>query len=191
MAMTPMQSRRAAIGLLFAAALGVLAVIVLPFSMLNRYYDNALADYSGKLDRFRRIAGSRAAATQQLDAIRALEPRKGFLRAGGAALSAAEAQEALRTIIEVNGGKLITMQAPVSKEEGRYRALTINVQLSGTIFALRKILHAIETNQPALFVDNLQVRSQVPANFRPNPGAEPDVYMQLDVTGYSISGATS
>jgi general secretion pathway protein M len=187
--MNPTQSRRAAIGLLFAAALGTLAVIVVPFYMLNRYYDNALADYSGKLDRYRRVAGSRTAATQQLDAIRAMEPRKGFLRSGAAALSAAEAQEALRTIIEANGGKLITMQAPVAKEEGRYRAFTINAQLSGTIFALRKILHAIESNQPALFVDSLQLRSQVPANFRPNPGAEPDVYMQMDVTGYAISGA--
>jgi len=78
----------------------------------------------------------------------------------------------------------------VSKEEGRYRQLTVNVQLTGTVFALRKILHAIETNQPALYVDNLQVRSQVPANFRPQPGNEPDVYMQMDVTGYSISGAS-
>jgi general secretion pathway protein M len=190
MAMNQSQSRRAAIGLLFAAALGTLAVIVVPFYMLNRYYDNALADYSGKLDRFRRIAGSRIAATQQLDAIRAVEPRKGFLRSGAPALSAAEAQEALRTIIEANGGRLVTMQAPVSKEEGRYRQLMVNVQLTGTIFALRKILHAIETNQPALYVDNLQVRSQVPANFRPNPGAEPDVYMQMDVIGYSISGAS-
>jgi len=190
MAMNATQSRRAAIALLFGAAIAILAVIVVPFYMLNRYYDNALADYSGKLDRFRRIAGSRTAATQQLDAIRAIEPRKGFLRSGAPALSAAEAQEALRTIIEANGGRLITMQAPVSKEEGRYRQLTVNVQLTGTIFALRKILHAVETNQPALFVDNLQVRSQVPANFRPNPGAEPDVYLQMDVTGYSISGAS-
>jgi len=190
MAMNPTQSRRAAIGLLFAAALGTLAVIVIPFYMLNRYYDNALEDYSGKLDRFRRIAGSRTAASQQLDALRSVEPRKGFLRSGAPALSAAEAQEALRTIIEANGGRLITMQAPVSKEEGRYRQLTVNVQLTGTVFALRKILHAIETNQPALYVDNLQVRSQVPANFRPQPGNEPDVYMQMDVTGYSISGAS-
>ena len=42
----------------------------------------------------------------------------------------------------------------------------MNVQLTGTIFALRKILHAIETNQPALFVDNLQVRSQVPGELQ-------------------------
>ena len=185
MAMNPGQSRRAAIGLLFAVALGVVAVIVLPFYMLNRYYDNALADYSGKLDRFRRIAGSRTAAAQQLDAIRAVEPRKGFLRSGAPALSAAEAQEALRTIIEGNGGRLITMQAPVSKEEGRYRQLSVNVQLTGSIFALRKILHAIENHVPYLFADNLMVRTQVPANFRPQPGAEPEMFIQFDVSGYS------
>ncbi len=190
MAMNPNQGRRIAAGLLVGAALLVLGVIVVPFYLLNRHYDTALADLSDKLDRFRRVAGSRAEATQQLETIRALEPRKGFLRSGAAALSAAEATEALRAIIEANGGKLITIQAPVAREEGRYRQFTVNVQLSGTIFALRKILHAIETNQPALFVDNLQVRSQVPANFKPNPGAEPDVYIAMDVSGFTVTGNT-
>lgn len=189
MAMTREQGRRAAVGLLILAAFVVIAAVVVPFYVLNRHYDTALTDLGDKLERYKRIAGSRAAATAQLEAMRAMEPRKAFLRSGAPALSAAEAQEALRTIIESNGGKLITMQAPVAKEEGRYRQLTVNVQLTGTIFALRKILHAIEANQPALFVENLQLRSQVPANFKPNPGAEPDIYMQMDVSGFSIPGA--
>jgi general secretion pathway protein M len=188
MAMNPQHSRRAAAALLVGAALGALAVIVLPFYLLNRHYDAALADLGDKLDRYRRVAGSRAAATQQLEAMRALEPRKGFLRSGAPALSAAEASEALRTIIEANGGKLITIQAPVARDEGRYRQFTVNVQLSGTIFAVRKILHAIETNQPALFVESLQLRTTLPANFKPNPGQEPDVFMVLDVSGYTIAG---
>jgi len=187
--MTPQRSRRTAVILVVVAALAILAVVVGPFYLLNSHYDKALAEMTDKLQRYRRIAGSRAEATRQLDAIRALEPRKGFLRTGAAALSAAEAQEAMRTMIEANGAKLITMQAPVAKEEGRYRQLTVNVQLSGTIFALRKLLHTIETNEPALFVENLQVRSQVPANFKPNPGAEPDVYIQMDVSGFTIPGS--
>ena len=190
MSMTPVQGRRIAGGLLVGAALLVLGVIVVPFYLLNRHYDAALADLSDKLERFRRVAGSRVAATQQLESMRALEPRKGFLRSGAPALSAAEALEALRTIIDANGGKLITLQAPVAREEGRYRQFTVNVQLSGTIFALRKILHAIETNQPALFVESLQVRSQVPANYKPNPGNEPDVYIQMDVSGFTVTGNT-
>ena len=189
MAMTAQPGRRTAALLLVGVAIAVLALVVVPFYLLNRKYDAALADLSDRLDRYRRVIASRGAATQQLEAMRALEPRKGFLRSGAPALSAAEAQEALRTIIEANGGKLITMQAPIAKEDSRYRQLTVNVQLSGTIFALRKILHAIETNQPALFVESLQVRSQVPANFKPNPGAEPEVYMQMDVSGYSVAGS--
>jgi general secretion pathway protein M len=188
--MTPQRSRRTAVGLLVAAALMLLAVVIVPFWLLNRHYDASLADMTDKLDRYRRISASRGVATQQLESIRALEPRKGFLRAGAAALSAAEAQEAMKTMIDANGGKLITIQAPVAKDDGRYRQLTVNVQLSGTIFALRKILHAIETNQPTLFVENLQVRSQVAANFKPNPGDERDVYMQMDVSGFTVPGST-
>lgn len=188
--MNPQRSRRTAVGLLIAAALGVLAVVIVPFWLLNRHYDAALADMGDKLDRYRRISASRSVATQQLEAARALEPRKGFLRTGAAALSAAEAQEAMRSMIEANGGRLITMQAPVAKDDGRYRQLTVNVQLTGNIFALRKIIHAIETNQPALFIESLQVRSQVPANFKPNPGNEPDLYMQMDVSGFAVPGST-
>jgi general secretion pathway protein M len=188
--MTPQRSRRTAALLLVGAALAILAVVVVPFYLLNRHYDAALTDMGDKLDRYRRIAASRGAATQQLEAMRALEPRKSFLRTGAAALSAAEAQEAMKTMIDANGGRLITIQAPVAKDEGRYRQPTVNVQLSGTIFALRKILHAIENNQPALFVENLQVRSQVPANFKPNPGNEPDVYIQMDVSGFANPGSS-
>ena len=189
MAMTQQPGRRAAAGLLVGVALALVAVIIVPFYLLNRHYDAALGDLSDRLDRYRRVAGSRTAATQQLEAMKALEPRKGFLRSGAPALSAAEAQEAVRSIIEANGGRLITMQAPIAKDDGRYRQLTTNVQLTGTIFTLRKILHAIETNQPALFVENLQVRSQVPANFKPNPGNEPDVYIQMDISGFSVLGS--
>jgi general secretion pathway protein M len=95
----------------------------------------------------------------------------------------------LRLMLEGHGGGLSTMQAPTAKEEGRYRQVTVNVQMTANVFALRKILHAIETNTPSLFVDNLTVRTQVPPNFRPAPGQEPEMFVQLDVSGYSISGA--
>ena len=77
------------------------------------------------------------------------------------------------------------LQAPNVKDEGRYRQITVNVQLTANIFALRKILNAIDNNTPYLFVDNLMVRSQVPANFRPGPGAEPEIFVQFDVSGFS------
>jgi hypothetical protein len=181
----PGQGRRMALLVLFAGSVLVVVVVGLPFWLLYRHYDQALAENAKLAERYGRIAGTRADLARQLEALRANEPRKLYLRSGGPALSAAEAQEALRGLIESSGGRLITMQAPTYKDEGRYRQISVNVQLTANIFALRKILNAIETNVPYLFVDNLTLRSQVPSSHRPPPGQEPEIFVQLDVSGYA------
>jgi len=184
--LNPVQSRRLAIAILVAVVAAAAAIVLAPVWIGNRHYNAALDDYSDKLERYGRIAGTRAQIARQLEATRAKEPRKNFLRGPTVPLGAAETQEAIRSIVERSGGKLITMQPPVTKDEGRYRAVTVNVQLTANIIALRAILHAIETNVPFLFVDSLSIRSQVPGNFKPVPGAEPEVFVQMDVTGYLI-----
>jgi general secretion pathway protein M len=183
------QSRRLAVGLLLAAIVLVAAAVAVPLWLLHRQYDVALEDNAGKYDRYRRIAGMRPELAKQLDAVRAKDTRKFFLRSGAPALSAAEAQEAVRSLVEQSGGRLITMQAPTSRDEGRYRQVSVNVQLTANVFALRKILHSIENNTPYLFIDNLQVRTQVPPNHRPQPGAEPEMFVSFDVSGYALTGA--
>jgi general secretion pathway protein M len=187
--MNPKQSRRLASGLLIAAVVVIVAAVATPIWLLHRQYDVALADNAGKYDRYRRIAGTRPEVAKQLEAMRAKDTRKFFLRSGAPALSAAEAQEAIRSLVEQSGGRLITMQAPTSRDEGRYRQVSVNVQLTANIFALRKILHAIENSTPYLFIDNLQVRTQVPPNHRPQPGAEPEMFVSFDVSGYALTGA--
>ena len=185
----PRRSRQLAVAILAAACLAVLAAIAIPTWIAHRHYDTALTDNLDKLDRFRRIAATRPVVARELEAMSARDPRKFFLRSGPTALSAAEAQERIRSLVESSGGRLITMGAPTSKDEGRYRQVTVNVQLTANIFALRKILAAIESNTPYLFIQNLTVRTQVPANFRPAPGAEPEMFVQFDLSGYAIAGA--
>ena len=187
--LNPEQSRRLAIGILVAVVVAAILVIVTPVWILNRHYNEALDDYATKLERYSRIAGTRVDLTKQLEAMRAKEPRKNFLRGPTAPLAAAEATEAIRAIVERSGGTLITMQPPQTRDDGRYRAVTVNVQMTANIVALRAILHAIETNAPYLFVDNLSVRSQVPGNYKPIPGAEPAMFVNMDVTGYLIPAA--
>ena len=186
--MDPVRSRRVAIGLLVVAIATCIAAVAVPVWLRHRHYDVAMQENLDKLDRYRRIASTRPEITRQLEAMRGKESRKFFLRSGAAAFSAAEAQEAVRAIVEANGGRLITMQAPSSRDEGRYRQVTVNVQLTANIFALRKIIAAIEGNTPFMFVDNMMIRSQVPATHKPAPGQEPDMFVTLDVTGYALVG---
>lgn len=186
--LSPDQSRKLALGILVAVILAVAATIAIPVWLVHRHYDTAIADITDKLDRYRRIATTRPEVVRSLEAVRAKESRKFFLRAGGAALSAAEVQEAFRTLVEANGGRLISMQVPAAKDEGRYRQVTVNAQLTANILALRRILHRIETGTPLLFIDNLRVQSQVPSTFKPGPGAEPEMFVTFDVYGYAATG---
>jgi general secretion pathway protein M len=183
------RGRQLAVALLVAALLVAFAVVAVPFWLLHRHYDTAIADSIDKLERYKRIASTRPVVTNELEAMRAVKINRFFLRGGAASLSAAEAQEAVRALVESSGGRLITMQAPVSKDDGRFRQVSANVQIAANIFALRKILHAIENNVPYLFVDNLTVRTQVAGNFKPAPGAEPEMFIQFDVSGYTLQGA--
>jgi general secretion pathway protein M len=187
--MNPAQSRRLAIALLVLAIASVIVLVGLPVWMFHRYYDQALAENADKLERYRRVAATRSQLGQQLEALQTKDIRRYFLRSGAAALSAAEAQEAIRGLVEGAGARLITLQAPSTKDEGRYRQVTVNVQMTANIFALRRIMHAIESNTPYLFIDNLVVRSQVPGNFKPPPGAEPEMFVQFDVSGYALTAS--
>jgi general secretion pathway protein M len=183
------RSRQLAAGLLAAAIVAGIAAFALPTWYLYNRYDRELGERQEKLERFRRIAATRAEVSRQLEAMRAQDTRRFFLRPGAAALSAAEAQEIIRGIVEAAGARLITTQALPSKDEGRYRQVGAQVQLAANIFALRNLLHRIETNTPYIFVDNLMVKTQVPGNFKPGPGAEPEMFVTFDMHGYSLVGS--
>ena len=186
--MNPQQSRRMAILTLVAAVVLIVGPVAGIVWYVNHYYDMKLAEKQDRIERLQRIASTRAAVSRQLDAMRARETRKVFLRSGATALSAAEAQEAVRSLVESSGGKLITMQAPSSREEGRYRQITVVVQLTANVQALRRILHALEGNTPYLFVDNVTIRSQVTGAHRSAPGQEPEMFVSFDVSGYTPLG---
>jgi general secretion pathway protein M len=185
---SPARSRQLAVGLLILAVLAVVALLALPTWYLYSRYDRTLAEWQDKAERFTRIAATRGEVARQLEMMRAKDSRKFFLRSGAAALSAAEAQEYVRDMVQSAGGRLITMQALPAKEEGRYRQVSAQVQLAANIHALRKILHAVESHVPMLFIENLTVKTQVPGNFKPAPGAEPEMFVTFDMHGYSLTG---
>ncbi len=183
------RSRQLAIGLLVLAVVVAIAALAGPAWILYKRYDSELADPRDKLARFTQIAATRADTARQLEAMRAKDARRFFLRSGASALSVAEAQEIIRGMVESAGGRLITMQALPAKEEGRYRQVSAQVQLAANVQALRRILHTIESNVPVLFVENLTVKTQVPSNFRPAAGAEPEMFVSFDIHGYSLAGS--
>jgi len=186
--LTAGQSRAVALGILGLALLLVGGLAVVPLVLLHKRYDTALADYGDQLARYQRLVMSKPTIESKLAAVKAREPRKLYLKAVTPGLAASEMQEVARTVIEANGGRLATVQIPAHKDEGRFRQVSVSVQMSASAPALRRILHALESGQPYLYVDNLTARQTVGYGYKQMPGVEPEMFVQFDLTGYALLG---
>lgn len=186
---SPRSSRALAVALLVIAVLLALAVLIGPVLLLHHHYDVAIAGMRDHLDRYRRVAGQAPETKKALEALRAKNGRRFFLKNTAPNLAGAELQDIVRAAIENNGGRITTVQIIAPKEDGRFRQIGVNVQLFASTPNLQKILYAIETQQPYLIVDGLTIR---PLNafrgFKPAPGVEPEVSVLLDVVAFSNTG---
>ena len=189
--LSPARQRALAVGLLVVAVVVVLAAILGPVILLHRHYDAAIADISDKLHRYQRVAAQAPELRVALNAMQQRDARRFFLRNTATNLAGAELQELVKASIESNGGRITTSQNTSPREDGRFRQIGVNVQFFATTPALQKILLAIESHEPYLIVDNLTVR---PLNafrgFRPAPGQEPELNVQIDVGGWAYAEAT-
>ena len=183
--------RKAAIGFAAGVAALLLVALALPLWFAHQHYDDALEDIDKRLVRYERLAAARPQLEQKLEGVRALGSRKYFLKASTASLSAAEVQDRVRQFIESAGGRVISVQMGTPRDEGRFKQVPVTVQANANIMVSRRILHALETNEPYLFVDSLVVRAQVPPGYKPPPGFEPEMFIQIEVSGYAVPGSGS
>jgi general secretion pathway protein M len=175
--------------LLLVVALALASsVLVLPVLLLHRHYDDTIATLTDRLERYRRVAAQAPEYRKALATMREKDGRRFFLRNTAANLAGAELQEQVRAAIEGNGGRITTSQNQGPKDEGRFRQIVVTVQFFATTPALQKILFALEAQPPYLYVENMTLR---PLNafrgFRPAPGQEPEVNVQLDVAGIAFA----
>ena len=172
----------------------MLSALLVPVLLLHRHYDDAIAELTDRLERYRRVAAQAPELRKALDAMREKDGRRFFLKntapnLAGAELAGARAQAA----IESNGGRITTSQN--SGPEGRRRASGSSPRTCSSSRPrpnLQKILYALETQQPYLVVDNMTMR---PLNafrgFKPAPGQEPEINVQLDVVGWAFPSAVA
>jgi hypothetical protein len=158
-----------------------------PLVLLHRHYDESIAGFADRLERYRRVAAQAPEYRKALDAMRERDGRRFFLKNTAPNLAGAELQEQVRAAIEGNGGRITTSQNQGPRDEGRFRQIVVSVQFFANTAALQKILLAIEAQPPYLAIDNISIR---PLNafrgFKPGPGQEPEVNVQLDVVGMAL-----
>lgn len=188
--MTAQQSRMLALTLLLLLLLAVGLGVYLPAKALHRHYDDAISSRNDFIQRYQRVIASGDKVRAALAQIQNGDGRSHFLTNSVAALAASEIQAVAQNLIEANGGKLISMQIGSPKDEGNIRRVTVNVQMSGNMAALRQILYTLETSRPYLIVDNLNVRSQQSSRFSRPAAPPPDLSIGFDLSGYTLIADT-
>lgn len=194
MRLTPAQRRTLALLLLVAAVVLVLGLLLVPVLMLHRHYDDAIETWSTRLETYRRVAAQAPDLKLALDAMRARDGRRFYLKNTAPNLAGAELQELAKAAIEGQGGRITTSQSPAPRDDAGFRQIVASVQFFATVPNLQRILHAIETREPYLVVENVTIR---PTNafrgFKPATGQEPEVNVQLEVAAWALPepGATA
>ncbi|MCE2723402.1 MAG: type II secretion system protein GspM [Burkholderiales bacterium] len=181
--LTPTANRNAAIALLIATLLIGFAAIAFPAWWLYDHYDSRAAQLARQQRSYSSLNELRPTLMKALEALKAKDTKKFFLKGATAALAGADLQEMARGVIEANNGRLLSSQLLPHKDENGYRQVNATIQMTANIQNLRQVLHVMEGREPYLFLDNLTVRAQVPSGFKPQPGFEPEMFVQFDVSG--------
>ena len=187
--LTPSQSKAAALAILVLALAIAVGAVALPVWLLNRRYQTAVEDSTGRLERYSKIVGMRDGLQKKAVQVKALEANHHFLKSASPALVAAELQEQARTIIDASGGKLSSIQTLPHKDDGQYRQVSVALQLNAPLSAIKAMLYALETAHPYLFIDNFSIRAPFNVGTRTEFATEPDLIVQFNLTGYALKGA--
>lgn len=175
------RDRWLALALLLAAlALGYLLLVHPWFTRPLRDADARIAELQARDARVRALLQQAPAIQQRLAALEERGSSSGFLAEPTTELAtAALIQQLERVVLEVspgNRGCAITNRAPLSGEppEGRYRRVTVQVRLRCGNAETLAVLHALESAQPYLFVDAVNIAAQryfaIPGNNLPQEG---------------------
>lgn len=187
--LTPKQQRFFAVALLVVVIVVVIALPVLALYLVHHHYSAALEDQLSRIARYQRVAVQQRELKKALDQVAEKDAKRFYLKASVANLAGAELQDWVRGAVESNGGRISSIQVAPTKDDGRYRQVTVNVQVFANILSLQKILNAVETREPYLFIDNLTLRS---LQFRGSlvvRGTEPEINVQMDVSAYALLGS--
>lgn len=120
-----------------------------------------LEEAQGQVAHYQQIIAKKPAILAQLKEIKRFESTQSLqFPQATPALVAAELQELVKNIAEGNEGKLISTQILNADTTEKLPKVSLKVQIKGSLEAVSKTFHALESHQPLLFIDDVYIRAQ-------------------------------
>jgi general secretion pathway protein M len=185
------------------AVLLLLLLLAAAYNVFNHFwlghyqrYQQAQVELQDRLQRYERLLASRDELHRQLEFIRSQQANQDYyLPRTTPTLAATELQQQVSQLVQNYGGSLASSQILPAREQNGVVRVALRVQLSGDAETLQRTLYDLESAEPFLFVDNLQVRSRSIRERIRGAGAEDQgirttiqLIMQGEISGYMVSG---
>jgi general secretion pathway protein M len=181
------QNRFAAILLLLVVIAVLVGALALPTFWLHKRYDSAIEEATDRHGRYLRVAALRPTIDEAIQAAEKTDAQRFFLHGATSSLAAAELQRLVTQLVEKHKGRVATTQVLPQKEEnkaGSAMKISVSVQFNASAVPLQLILHALETNEPYIFIDQVTVRSNQGRVYKAVPGVQPEFAAQMTVSAY-------
>ena len=179
--------RAAALAILLVLSAAVGAGLVTPVVITHRAYDDSIRQLRFQLERHNRVAATAEHLRARLDRLAERRPgEENFLNGETEALAGAELLNRVKSIVQRAGGTVESTQPLPAAKEGILSRIAVRARLIMTVPALQRILHAVESGKPALFVDAMEVtagKSKGHDTSRPVP-----LSVSIDLFGYERGG---
>jgi general secretion pathway protein M len=187
-------SRSLALALLLAALFGAYQLILLPVIAAWREAESTIEQAQTLLQRYRALAEQRVQLAERVSAQEDLAASaSGYLSGPSDALAAAALQDRVKSVIEGAEGELRSTQILPAKalESGvPVRRTALRIQFAVSVEGLQEVLYELETGEPYLFIDDLNIREQRVRRRRNAPDPEPMLDVSIEVSGYVRAEAT-
>ena len=181
----PIIGRVAALSILLGLVLLASALGVQPIFEKVRVVDDALQYNRDMVERLSRSLASRSSYDAPIDALQVrVDESELYIRADTEPLAAAAVQEFLKRAVGLHGGELRSVQSLPSLQEDDLTRVGLRVVMTGQFSPMIRILYELETGEPYLFVDNLQIKSTTRRRRRKQQPAIDTLSIRFDVFGY-------
>jgi len=178
-------SRTAALSLLVFVIGALYLLLVSPVLEAYRSTDEASQEVLEQLARYEHISKTNPNRKAELEKLAKQQSRSGVYLAGDTdALAAAGLQEDVSAKIKKNGGKVRSMQILPVKTDGDFKRVSVRVQLMATLGSFARILYALESGKPYVFIDNLDVKNRRARKAKKGTQEDPELVIRFDLYGY-------
>jgi hypothetical protein len=163
-----------------AAGLVILFACVLPMRDLFAERDRQIIEQRTTLARFRAVADQDTIV--QAAAGKSAASQGEFLIGKTEGVISADLQTRLKAMAEAAGAKLRSVRSVAAHSDEQTKYVGSRVELFGSLAAIQRVIYAIESAKPYLFVKSAAVRLSPPAG-QMGVSKEPLIEAQLDVFG--------